>query len=104
MPKISSNLKYRRAGCETHGALAATLVHEVCDGLMSPTDVDQLVYYMTEMKFIPGGRYLWYAGRDVKYYNNCFLLKAENDNREDWATLANKATAHCVWGRYRHRL
>ena len=92
------NLKYRHEGCDTWSALASTLVHEVCDGLMSPTDVDQLVHYMTEMKFIPGGRYLWYAGRDVKYYNNCFLLKAENDNREDWATLANKATSALMSG------
>jgi len=92
------NLKYRHEGCETWASLAATLVHEVCDGLMSATEVDQLVYYMTEMKFIPGGRYLWYAGRDVKYYNNCFLLKAENDNREDWAMLANKATSALMSG------
>ena len=92
------NLKYRHEGCDTWPALAATLVHEVCDGLMSPSDVEQLVYYMTEMKFLPGGRYLWYAGRDVKYYNNCFLLKAENDNREDWATLANKATSALMSG------
>ena len=92
------NLKYKHEGCETWASLAATLVHEVCDGLMSPQDVDQLVYYMTEMKFLPGGRYLWYAGRDVKYYNNCFLLKAENDNREDWAILANKATSALMSG------
>ncbi len=92
------NLKYRHEGCETWASLAATLVHEVCDGLMSPTEVDQLVYYMTEMKFIPGGRYLWYAGRDVKYYNNCFLLRAENDNREDWALLAQKATSALMSG------
>ena len=92
------NLKYKHEGCETWASLAATLVHEVCDGLMSPTEVDQLVYYMTEMKFIPGGRYLWYAGRKVKYYNNCFLLKAENDNREDWAILANKATSALMSG------
>jgi len=92
------NLKYRHEGCDTWASMAATLVHEVCDGLMSPTEVDQLVYYMTEMKFIPGGRYLWYAGRKVKYYNNCFLLKAENDNREDWAILANKATSALMSG------
>ena len=41
------NLKYRHEGCETWAALAATLVHEVCDNLMTPTEVDQLVYYMT---------------------------------------------------------
>ena len=51
---------------------------------------DQLVQYMTELKFIPGGRYLYYAGRENKFFNNCFLLKAEEDNREDWAELSKK--------------
>lgn len=92
------NLKYKHEGCETWASLSATLVHEVCDGLMTPSEVDQLTHYMTEMKFLPGGRYLWYAGRDVKYYNNCFLLKAENDNREDWAKLAKKATSALMSG------
>lgn len=46
---------------------------------------------MSEMKFIPGGRYLYYAGRDVKYFNNCYLLRAEEDTREDWANLSWKS-------------
>ena len=90
------NLKYRHEGCDTWAALSSTLVHEVCDGLMPESEVDQLVQYMTDMKFLAGGRYNWYAGREVKYYNNCFLLKAENDNREDWALLAQKATSALI--------
>ena len=92
------NLKYRHEGCDTWEALSSTLVHEVCDGLMSKSEVDQLIQYMTDMKFLPGGRYLWYAGRDIKYYNNCYLLKAENDTREDWAILAQKATSALMSG------
>ena len=92
------NLKYKHEGCDTWASLSSTLVHEVCDGLMTQSEIDQLTFYMTEMKFIAGGRYLWYAGRDVKYYNNCFLLKAENDNREDWAILAQKATSALMSG------
>lgn len=92
------NLKYRHEGCDTWEALSSTLVHEVCDGLMPKSEVDQLIQYMTDMKFLPGGRYLWYAGRDVKYYNNCFLLKAEEDTREDWAILAQKATSALMSG------
>ena len=46
---------------------------------------------MQDLKFIPGGRYLYYAGRSHKFFNNCFLLKAEEDTREDWAELSKKA-------------
>ena len=92
------NLKYRHEGCETWTALSRTLVREVGADLMSQSEIDQLTQYMTDMKFIPGGRYLWYAGRDLKYYNNCFLLKAEEDTREDWADLAHKAVSCLMSG------
>ncbi len=94
------NLKYRHEGCETWADLSRTLVNEVCENLMTRTEIDQLTQYMTDMKFLPGGRYIYYAGRDpdTRFYNNCFLLKAENDNREDWAKLAEKATAALMSG------
>ena len=94
------NLKYRHEGCETWPDLCRTLVHEVCDGLMPKSEVDDLVQYMTDMKFLPGGRYIYYAGRDpeTRYYNNCFLLKAEEDTRQDWAKLAQKATSALMSG------
>jgi len=50
------------------------------------------------MKFIPGGRYLYYAGRKVRYINNCFLLRAEYDTREDWANLSWKAERALMTG------
>jgi ribonucleoside-diphosphate reductase alpha chain len=55
---------------------------------------------MTDMKFLPGGRYIYYAGRDpeTRYYNNCFLLKAEEDTRQDWAKLSQKATSALMSG------
>ena len=94
------DLKYRHENCETWATLSSTLVHEVCDGLMPKDEVEDLVQYMTDMKFLPGGRYIYYAGRDpeTRYYNNCFLLRAENDNREDWATIAQKATSALMSG------
>ncbi len=98
-------LKYAHQGCETWAALCKVLVEEVCSDVhqtaadgskqlvtegMSRDSMDQLIQYMTDMKFIAGGRYLYYANRDVKYYNNCYLLKAEADSREDWANLSWK--------------
>lgn len=80
--------KYRNAagGCATWEELCDTLVQRVCSGLMLPGDMSQLAHYMREMKFIPAGRYLYYAGRPAAFFNNCFSFIAE-DSREGWADL-----------------
>jgi len=90
--------KYAHEGCETWEKLCNTLVHEVCDGYMTKTEVDQLIKYMVDMKFIAGGRYLYYAGRQASYYNNCYLLRAEEDTRQDWANLSWKAESCLMTG------
>lgn len=92
------NAKYRHDGCETWEDLSRTLVFDVCGDFLSPDELDQLVQYVSEMKFIPGGRYLYYAGRDVKFFNNCYLLCSEEDTREDWANLSWKAESCLVTG------
>lgn len=66
------NHKYRHEGAETWGQLARTLVSDVAGVSMTVSDKEQLVKYITELKFIPGGRYLYYAGRPNKFFNNCF--------------------------------
>jgi len=60
--------------------------------------MSQLTKYITELKFVPGGRYLYYAGRKNRYYNNCFLLAAEDDTREDWANLSWKSESCLMTG------
>jgi len=65
---------------------------------MTKTDCDQLTNYMQDLKFIPGGRYLYYAGRKAKFFNNCYLLRAEEDTREDWANLSWKAESCLMTG------
>lgn len=92
------NRKYRHEGAETWEELCKTLVNHVCSGLIPKDDQDQLIKYMTDMKFIPGGRYLYYAGRTKPFFNNCYLLKAEEDSREDWADLAWKAESCLLTG------
>lgn len=95
------NHKYRHEGAETWEALSKTLVADVCSAAgdaMPKEDKDQLTKYITEMKFIPGGRYLYYAGRPNKFFNNCYLLKAEEDTREDWADLSWKAESCLMTG------
>jgi ribonucleoside-diphosphate reductase alpha chain len=92
------NHKYRHEGAETWEQLCDTLVHHVCSGLMPKDDMLQLRQYMIDMKFIPGGRYLYYAGRDNAFFNNCYLLKAEEDSREDWANLSWKSESCLMTG------
>ena len=92
--KFAENIfvaKYSHDDTYTWDELATVLVEEVCEDFMPKSDVDQLGKYIQDMKFIPGGRYLYYAGRSLKAYNNCYLLKAEEDSREDWANLSWKA-------------
>jgi len=90
--------KYQHDGCETWVDLSRTLVVDVCSSYLSKEEMDTLTKYITEMKFIPGGRYLYYAGRPVKFFNNCYLLRAEEDTREDWANLSWKTESCLITG------
>ena len=92
------NHKYAHEGAETWSELSDTLVDDVCSDAMSQADMAQLAEYIRDMKFIPGGRYLYYAGRPNKFFNNCFLLKAEEDTREDWANLSWKSESCLMTG------
>ena len=90
--------KYAHQGCETWASLAATLVEDVCGIELTNDEQEQLKEYITDLKFIPGGRYLYYAGRLNKFFNNCYLLKAEEDTREDWADLSWKSESCLMTG------
>ena len=95
------NQKYKHQGAETWSELAGTVVNDVCSvagNAFSQEDRDQLEEYIRDLKFIPGGRYLYYAGRDNKFFNNCYLLKAEEDTREDWADLSWKSESCLMTG------
>jgi ribonucleoside-diphosphate reductase alpha chain len=92
------NAKYAHEGCETWEKLANTLVNDVCGDYLSNTEQEQLKEYIKDLKFIPGGRYLYYAGRPKRFWNNCYTLKAEEDTREDWADLSWKAESCLLTG------
>ena len=65
---------------------------------MSNDDRAKLSMLIKEMKFIPGGRYLYYAGRQFKAYNNCYLLRAEEDTREEWSKVTWRAMSCLMTG------
>ena len=90
--------KYAHKGAETMHELAATLVEDVCQDNMSKSEKDELISHIADLRFLPGGRYLYYAGRDKKFFNNCYLLKCEEDTREDWANLSWKAESCLMTG------
>lgn len=97
--------KYAQGPNDTWDALAERLVEDVCGTrwgtqhpLLSTDDRRQLAEYIKTQKFLPGGRYLYYAGRPAKYYNNCYLLRAEEDTREEWSNLTWRAMSCLMTG------
>jgi len=92
------NTKYSHEGAETLHELAATLVEDVCQENLSRDEKEELVDHISNLRFLPGGRYLYYAGREKKFFNNCYLLKAEEDTREDWANLSWKSESCLMTG------
>jgi ribonucleoside-diphosphate reductase alpha chain len=65
---------------------------------MSEGDRKELAQHIKEMRFLPGGRYLYYAGRPYKAYNNCYLLRAEEDTREEWSNVTWRAMSCLMTG------
>lgn len=92
--------KYAQGNNDTWRNLAVRLVDDVCgrmggearQNLLAKDDLKDLIKFITEMKFIPGGRYLYYAGRPLHAWNNCYLLKGEDDTREEWGNLLKRAS------------
>jgi len=92
------NNKYKHEGCETWERLANTLVQDVCTDFMTESERVELTGFIRNMKFIPGGRYLYYAGRIKRFFNNCYIFKSQNDSREDWADLSWKVESSLMTG------
>jgi len=91
--------KYALTQADTWPERARTIVEDVCGTMsgrrtriLSRSDCADLVQLITDMKFIPGGRYIYYAGRRAHFFNNCFCLRAEEDTREEWGSLAQRST------------
>lgn len=90
--------KYAHKGCETWEKLSESLIFNVCGDFLPDDEIRDLTKFHSEMKFIAGGRYLYYANRKNKFYNNCYLLRSEEDSREDWANLSWKAESCLMTG------
>lgn len=89
--------KYSKGGTESWSECAKRVVDAVCGTLLPPEVTARIYKYICERKFIPGGRYLYAAGREFHQVNNCFLFRAE-DSREGWAEVLQKATMALMTG------
>lgn len=97
--------KYAQGPNDSWDALAERVVADVCGtrentlpALMSESDQRELAEHIKQMRFLPGGRYLYYAGRPYKAYNNCYLLRAEEDTREEWSAVTWRAMSCLMTG------
>jgi ribonucleoside-diphosphate reductase alpha chain len=64
---------------------------------MHKDEVREIASIIEEMKFVPAGRYLYYAGRETKFFNNCFAMLAK-DTREGWAELIGNSVNALMCG------
>lgn len=97
--------KYAQGPSDSWDALADRLVEDVCGTrwgterpLLAESDRADLTDDIKGMRFLPGGRYLYYAGRPYKAYNNCYLLRAEEDTREEWANIFWRSSSCLLTG------
>jgi len=97
--------KYASTPFETWRDRSYIIVNDVCgsrdgrdDPIMHKSDMDYLTHVICDFKFMPGGRYVNYAGRDASYWNNCYLLRLEEDTREEWAHLTQRAMSCLMTG------
>jgi ribonucleoside-diphosphate reductase alpha chain len=89
--------KYSMNGTETWSDTCERVVGAVCGQLLDATTKNKILKFMKERKFVPGGRYLYSAGRSFHQVNNCFLFRAE-DTREGWADLMGKTSSALLTG------
>jgi len=73
------------------------VVESVCGQLLDNETKEKIFNLILERKFIPGGRYLYSAGRPFHQVNNCFLFRAD-DSREGWADIMYKITMSLMTG------
>ncbi len=99
--------KYAQNTLETWDDRASIIVDYICGTrggtetpLLSREDLDGLRRAISDCVIMPGGRQIYYAGRDpsTAFLNNCYLLRAERDTREEWADLVWRAVSCTMTG------
>lgn len=84
--------KYATFEGQTWEQKAEDIVTDVTHAVLDVADKNALRSAISDFKFLPGGRYIYYAGRQARFYNNCYLLKGEEDTREEWGNVAKRSS------------
>ena len=77
--------------------LAKRVAWSVCQGQLKDDEIKVIESLIYERKFIPGGRYLYSAGRPYHAISNCYAFRAI-DSREGWASTMSKTVAASMGG------
>lgn len=78
--------------------VARRVVREVFSVVPAPADlIAECEELVASRAFMPGGRYLYAAGRAYHQVNSCFMFRAE-DTREGWARLLGDVTSALMTG------
>lgn len=94
------NAKYSWDGTETWEATAHRVATNVMAAIGLAADSPEtraIENLIATRKFIPGGRYLYSAGREFHQTQNCILLRAD-DSAFGWGDLLRKATLASMSG------
>lgn len=97
--------KYSHGGSYTWQRLSDVLIDDITgtrggklDPLLSKEERAALADHHRKMKFIAGGRYLYYAGRPLLAINNCYLFSGQEDTREEWGSLLQRTSDSLMTG------
>ena len=95
--------KYAQGPADTWEKLSDRIVEDVCGTrwgtlprLLSESDCRELSEHIKAMRFIPGGRYLYYAGRPYKAFNNCFGSETRVLTDKGWRQINELGVANVV--------
>lgn len=88
--------KYSMDGKEEWSDTAYRVASSVM-GAYLPDLVGPVTRLIEQRKFMPGGRYLYAAGRPFHQVNNCVLTTVE-DSKEGWAWMAQRYTRGLMTG------
>lgn len=90
--------RYLHPGETTWTQVADRVATNVLGAVNAPKElVSEVSNLIAQRKFMPGGRYLYAAGRDFHQVQNCLLLRAD-DSREGWAEHVQKSTMALMTG------
>jgi ribonucleotide reductase alpha subunit len=89
-------MRFEGGGAESWDDTARRVAHSVMQPYL-PEKAEAAYRLIRDRKFLPGGRYLYAAGRRYHQVNNCCLLRAY-DSREAWGDLMRRVTNALMTG------